>query len=285
MLTSAALLLCATLAQSDIPEISNTPIELAVMSFNIRYGTANDGDNAWPKRRETVANTIKEYKPSIVGLQECIDFQAMYLEEEIPGYRFIGMGREVGGEGEHSAILYNTKILAPMETGNVWLSEAPDLPGSRSWYSSNVRMTTWARFYHRETGRTFYFFNTHLDHRKEKARIGQAGVLLECIQAVPKGAPVLLTGDFNAKAEDSKPYDVLTGGGMKDAWLEAVKTKGPEVTFNEFGPPDTSIVRRIDWILARGPIDVNYCETVTYNESGRYPSDHLPIFARVTLKP
>ena len=46
-----ACILATTLASAE-------PIDLNVMSFNIRYGTADDGDNSWPKRRDTVCNTI-----------------------------------------------------------------------------------------------------------------------------------------------------------------------------------------------------------------------------------
>jgi len=36
-------------------------------------------------------------------------------------------------------------------------------------------------------------------------------------------------------------------------------------------------------VLLRGPIRADECETVTYNVDGRYPSDHFPVRAAVTL--
>lgn len=120
---------------------------LVVMSFNIRYGTARDGENSWPKRRDIVVQTIQRDSPDVVGLQECLAFQADYLVAEMPEYRWIGVGREPDGGGEYSAVLYKKKILQPIETGNFWLSETPDVPGTSSWNSANTRMATWAKFH------------------------------------------------------------------------------------------------------------------------------------------
>ena len=55
-----------------------------VMSFNIRYGTARDGANAWPNRRELVFDVIRTFEPDILGLQEVLDFQ---VDELAPGRR------------------------------------------------------------------------------------------------------------------------------------------------------------------------------------------------------
>ena len=261
--------------------MAETPI--AVMSFNVRYGTANDGPNHWDKRKDIVVDTIKTYAPDIIGTQECLDFQAEYIVGKLPDYQWFGMGREVNGGGEHMAVIYKTKSLAPIESGNFWLSETPDSVGSISWNSACTRMVTWARFYHLETKQVFYYFNTHLDHKSEPARQGGAKVIAARISQLPSDAPVILTGDFNSTAGNSEAYSILTGTGLSDAWVAAPERVGPSVTWSAFKAPEEGIDQRIDWILTRGPITVKKCETVTFNKKGRYPTDHFPVFASLSL--
>lgn len=259
-------------------------VDLTAMSFNIRYGTANDGDNSWPKRSDTVVNAITSHDPDIVGLQECLRFQAEYIVDHAPDYRWFGIGREKDGEGEYCAVLYKYKRMVPVESGHFWLSETPDVPGSRSWDSAITRMATWVRYYLPKEDRFFYHVNTHFDHRGDVARAASAVVITERMKTFNEDYPVIITGDFNATAEKSDPYNRMIEAGLQDAWTAAKETRGPRTTFGGFEPIEEDRGRRIDWIFTRGDVDVSYCETSTYNEDGRYPSDHLPVVAGLTLR-
>ena len=254
---------------------------LRVMSFNIRFGTANDGENGWDRRKDIVAETIKAYEPVLIGLQECLAFQAEYLVKQLPAYRWFGVGREADGSGERMVVLYRQDILNPLETGNLWLCETPNVPGSSSWNSACNRMVTWGKFYRHSDKRMVYFFNTHFDHKSEEARRGAAGVLAEQVDRVAGNAAVIVTGDFNARAEASVPWQTLTGAGFRDTWLAANVQRGPSVTWSGFEAPEEGLDRRIDWILMRGDLEAKRCETVVFNRDGRYPSDHFPVFAEI----
>jgi len=257
--------------------------ELKVMSFNVRYGTARDGENSWPQRKELLVSTIERYDPDILGTQECLEMQAEYIAESLPAYRWVGIGREKNGRGEMTALFYKKENLIPVESGNFWLSETPEVPGSVSWDSSLTRITTWVRFYHARSRSFFYAFNTHFDHRGAEARAQSAALLAQRIADLDPALPAVLTGDFNATAEKARPWKTLTTQGLTDAWLSAAERQGPAITFGRFGPPEPDGNNRIDWVLYRGPVTVAHCETVVYNEGGRYPSDHFPVFARLTL--
>ncbi len=143
---------------------------LALMTFNIRYGTAMDGENSWGKRRELVVDTIREYQPDAVGTQETLDFQATYISAQLPEYLRFGMGRDADGTGERMEVFHRAGVVSPVETGNFWYSTTPDVPGTRGWESACNRMATWARFHHHASGAFFYLFNTHIDHTSEEAR-------------------------------------------------------------------------------------------------------------------
>ncbi|HRK33420.1 MAG TPA: endonuclease/exonuclease/phosphatase family protein [Candidatus Hydrogenedentes bacterium] len=276
-------ILTTFLAASALTISAFAEIDITVMSFNLRFGTANDGPNHWDKRKEMVAETVRMYNPAIVGTQECLDFQADFLVESLPEYRWFGVGREEDCTSEHMAVLYQHKIVVPIDSGTFWLSETPNVVGSISWDSACRRTVTWAKFYHIASKSSFYFLNTHLDHKSEPARVGGARVISEYIAKLPADLPIILTGDFNAIAENSEAYSILTGSGMSDAWLTASEKVGPAVTWGAFKAPDLASNRRIDWILSRGKVSVAKCETVVFNKDGRYPSDHFPVVATLKL--
>jgi endonuclease/exonuclease/phosphatase family metal-dependent hydrolase len=258
-------------------------IDLKIMSFNIRYGTANDGNNSWVYRKETVVNTIKHYTPDIIGTQETLEFQAQYMVENLENYRSFGIGRVNDGTGERMEIFYNKTVLTPMTTGNFWLSTDPDIPGSKDWGTSLPRMASWAKFWHIESKQYIFYLNTHFDHRGTVARREASRVIAEQVNALARDLPVIITGDFNARGGTSDPWKELRKT-FNDSWLDADKQVGPEITFGGFKAPPKDVDRRIDWIFYRGAIKIRKCETVLYNEGGRYPSDHYPIYCEMTLK-
>lgn len=256
--------------------------ELSVMSYNLRFGSANDGPDAWDLRRDRLAALVREYDPDIIGTQECLDFQAQYLADQLPHYAWIGLGRQENATGEMTAILYRKDALIPLESGHFWLSESPDIPGSKSWDSSLPRIASWVKFYRRATGRTFFFYNTHFDHRGEQARLESARLLASRIGERHAGEFVVITGDFNANAETSAPWKALAEGGLLDAWNEAAVRAGDPNTWNGFAIPSPERYRRIDWILVTPGARVTGCAIDGRHENGRFPSDHMPVIARIT---
>jgi len=248
---------------------------LRVMSFNVRMPSKSDGPNIWENRRDLLADTIRAYKPDIVGTQELFYHQGQYLAEKLPEYAWFGRSRRGNHEDEHMGVFYRKDRLKVIESGDFWLSETPETPGSMSWDVSLPRMVTWALF--ADGDRRFYYYNTHFPHRREDAaaRLKCAELIAARLRERPKDATVILTGDFNTDA-DTDPYRALAAD-LKDARRVAPKPKGPEGTFHGFrGTPGTA---RIDWILYRGRLEATHAETITHNQDGRYPSDHFPVFA------
>ncbi|MFI4854192.1 MAG: endonuclease/exonuclease/phosphatase family protein, partial [Phycisphaerales bacterium JB065] len=97
--TMVVLCLGTTPARADV--------QLQAMSFNIRYGTANDGENRWQNRSHLVGQVLQNHKADVVGLQEALAFQLNEITEACPEYGVIGVGRDDGKtKGEYSAILY-----------------------------------------------------------------------------------------------------------------------------------------------------------------------------------
>ena len=119
---------------------------LRVMSFNVRYSAANDGADAWANRKDFLVETIKDFNPSLLGTQEVLHDQHEYLEASMPEYKAIGVGREHGKtKGEYSAIFIKKSEFDILDSGTFWLSETPDVPGSKSWKTACTRIVTWAK--------------------------------------------------------------------------------------------------------------------------------------------
>jgi endonuclease/exonuclease/phosphatase family metal-dependent hydrolase len=262
------------------------PTDLRVMSFNIRYGTADDGADHWEKRRELLFATVEAFKPDLLGTQEVLAFQADELKKRLSGHGFVGAGRDDGKDkGEMTPIYFRTDRFEKLDEGHFWLSETPDKPGSKGWDTSLPRVASWVKLRDKATKREFYFLNTHFDHRGQKARLESAKLIRKRLGALPGNPPVVVTGDFNT-GEGSEPYQALVGGeGVKliDSYRaihpERAKDEG---TFNGFQGTRTG--PRIDWVLHTDHFAATAAAIDHTSKGGRYPSDHFPVTAVLRWK-
>ncbi len=258
--------------------------ELVIATYNLRYAS-DESPNAWPDRRPAVKALLDRYQPDLLGTQEGLYQQLKDIAADQPAYAWIGVGRDGGSHGEFMAIFYRQDRFEPLEYDHFWLSDTPEAIASSTWGNGVPRMVTWARFRDRMTGHEFYFWNTHLDHEVQLAREKSARLIGQRISKLPAGLPVFLVGDFNAVATANRAYDILTkDSGLADTWFAARERRNEDVnSFTGFSPLRRE-GQRIDWILARGAMDVRATEVVTFQDGGQWPSDHLPVVAWVTLK-
>ena len=256
------------------------------MSFNIRYGSADDGDNNWTRRRELVFETIRAFQPDVLALQEVLAFQKDELIEALPGYYFVGVGRTDGEfGGEFAPIMIRKKLLNLLDSGVFWLSEKPNKVGSRGWDAALPRIATWVRLQFRSRPLNhIWVYNTHFDHRGERARLESAKLLRTAIDT-QGGVPIILTGDFNASPA-SHPYRILTEdkgnlSHLLDSYAERRLPERGGGTFNAFrgqrGGP------RIDWILHSRRFKTREAAIDRTSRGDRYPSDHFPVTATLEL--
>ena len=256
-----------------------------VMTFNIRYGTANDGDNAWPQRRDLVFRVIREFRPHVLGLQEALRSQLDDLGAALPGYREVGVGRDDGRQrGEYAAIFYDATRFELERDSTFWLSDRPEVPGSMTWGNRIPRICTWAVLRDRGSGRALHVFNVHWDHESQESRERSARLLLERIAArEPAGTPVIVTGDFNA-GEANAAFRALVkdpASVLRDTFRALHADAGTVGTFNAFRGESSG--EKIDAILASPGWRVVDAGIVRDNDGGRYPSDHFPVTATLRL--
>ena len=289
---AALLLPPATLPAGE--QVPRDPAPIRVMSFNIRYGTAPDGENRWENRREFLFDLVRDQAPDLLGIQEALRFQLDELVVAVSGYGEIGVGRDDGRTaGEYAAILYRRSRFEPLESGTFWFSETPEVPGSIDWGNRITRICSWARLRDLDSGRTCYLFNLHLDHQSQPSRERSVELLAQRINDRAHLDPIVVTGDFNA-GEENRAIRYLTGSlsraseGTANAapspmLRDAFRVIHPDAievgTFNGFeGRTDGE---KIDFVLVDRSWQIIDAVIVTTSREGRYPSDHFPV--RVVL--
>lgn len=255
---------------------------LRVMTYNVRYGTADDRADAWERRRELALRVISSNRPDVVGVQEALRFQLDEIAASFPRLGEVGVGRDDGGEaGEYAAILFDEDRLELLGSATFWLSDTPEVVASTSWGNRIPRIVTWARFRDRRTNRTFYAFNTHWDHESQPSRERSAALLLARIAAREHpDDPVLVTGDFNA-GESNAAFTALLEGRLNDTFRALHPDASGVGTFHGFEGDRSG--EKIDAVLASPGWRVREAWIVTLREGNRYPSDHFPVMAVVGL--
>lgn len=264
-----------------IISIASSAQSVSIMSYNIRYATEQDGENAWSKRKNEVFELLTKYSPDVIGVQEALHTQLEDLINALPDYAFVGVGRDDGkNAGEFSAILYKTEKFKIREQNTFWLSENPSQPGSKSWDAAITRVATWCKMEDKETGKLFFVMNTHFDHIGTEARKNSALLIKKQLTSLNKNLPFILTGDFNCTRDDA-PYQALVKpNGQKI--LDPAPQPAPG-TFCDFKVnaiecrPIDYILHGVDWIPS------NY-KVITDNDGSHYPSDHLPVMVNLVLQ-
>jgi endonuclease/exonuclease/phosphatase family metal-dependent hydrolase len=259
------------------------PAALRVMTFNVRYGTAPDGPDAWPLRRPIALGVIADFGPAVLGLQEALRFQLDEIERALPVYGEVGVGRDDGAQaGEYAAILFDRRRLTLLEQGAFWLSDTPTVPGSMTWGNRFPRVVTWARFEDRVARATFYVFDTHWDHESQPSRERSARLMLERIAArAAPGDPVLVTGDFNS-GEDNPAFRALLASDLTETFRALHPSARDVRTFHAFKGDRRG--DKIDAVLVSRQWRILDADIVHTSAGGRYPSDHFPVTATVVLR-
>ncbi|MBK1828281.1 endonuclease/exonuclease/phosphatase family protein [Haloferula rosea] len=280
-----------------VPVSLDGALELQLCSFNIRYeGDQDRGWKSWPNRLDRVLATVREIDPDVLGVQEALHGQVADLWASLPDYRFYGVGRDDGKRaGEYAGIFWKRDRFEESESGTFWLSDYPEQPGSRTWGNSVVRCTSWVRLVDRSSGRGFYVYNTHFDHRHQGSRERAAVLIAERIDARTHGEdPVVLLGDFNAVENNPavayfRGTQVKLSGRTVDGWSgnfsDPFDDRNPDRRDRRtlhFWSADRTGWAKVDHILvSQGAValDAGIFRAPTQRTQ---PSDHFPVWARVS---
>ena len=283
---------------------------LYVGEFNIRNDNTKDAaaGNGWERRCPVVCDILRVESFDIFGSQEVLHSQMEDLQRALPEYDFVGVGRNDGKtEGEYAPIFYKKDRIKCLQSGTFWLSETPDVVASVGWDAKYTRICTWGQFKDRRTGKKFWMFNLHMDHRGVEARKQSVLLVMERIKKMCEKQPYILLGDFNVD-QFNPIYPMMMESGMfVDCHDAAVVRFAPTGSMNYF-KTDFKTDSRIDHVLVSDDFDVLDYTVLTYSywseekpsagaleaikagkegvvvHKQRLPSDHYPIGIHLKFK-
>ncbi len=264
MIKSRYISWCSSLSVASTASIAIEAMKL--MSFNIRYDNPRDGPNQWCHRKLSTFETIRNYAPDIVALQEVLPSQLADLRTAFPDYSVASFGRDGPDEGEAVVIM---SLEAPIETGGFWLSPTPKVC-SVGWDAELPRVCIWTRF-----SDGLVVIATHFDHLGPTSRAESAKQIKAWLGTETNA---IVMGDFNA-APSGSAYQVFTeppDPQLIDTY-RALHAREPGGTFHDFGA--MFVHDRIDWIFCTAQWRVTAARVDRSKPQGIWPSDHYPVTA------
>ncbi len=257
--------------------------EIKIMSYNIRYGTADDGENHWEKRKNKVADLMNYYAPDFIGMQEAQKFQQDFLLQQMPQYASIGNPRTNEPDAEYSNIFYNKNRFKLIQQHTLWLSPTPDTI-SIGWDAALPRIATYGLFRSLEGKQFIWVINAHFDHVGALARLESAKLIVAQIAALKKinNCEVIFTGDLNARPEEA-PVAFLSQHLAEARSHCRSKPYGEKDTWNGFNFKEKPN-GQIDYIFVADTAVMQIGKYITIDDfyDFKYPSDHLPVMATLT---
>lgn len=268
------------------------------LTYNIRYDNPDDGDDRWELRQAGLLNVVRKAAPDLAGFQEVLANQLSDIRKSMPGYAYVGIGRDDGeSAGEFTPLFYNEKRFTLLEQGYFWLSDNPEQPG-KGWDAACNRMCCWLLLKEKKTKRHLLVLNTHFDHVGTISRANSVKQLTGFIREKCDGyiesrteemAPnlsVILMGDLNLTPEDDAYQQLIDSRlslfeGLADCYKASISPPvGAAGTFNGFNTEEDP-GKRIDYLWTIGMDVKNYRCLDERLGNGRWPSDHCAVMAEL----
>ncbi len=258
---------------------------LDIMAYNIRYGTAEDGDNQWDIRKDYLAQMLQYYEPDFIGTQEGQKFQLDFIKTHLTPYEWFGAPRSHSGWPEYTAVFYRTDKFTLIEENTFWLSPTPDTM-SIGWDAAIIRVATYGLVQMKDTDKYIWILNTHFDHIGPVARLESAKLIHRVADELIRqhDAPIVIMGDFN-DTHNTPPIQYLKQYFNDSREVSENPAYGSPGTWNgfDFNAKPTEI---IDYIfIGKNPqLRVLKYRIIDDFYDFKYPSDHLPVMIRVSLE-
>ena len=263
---------------------------LTVMSYNVYFDLSESQRNA-----DDVIVSVNQKAPDIFGLNEAglawinkfkadSDISAVYGCAE-------GKALETASDASYNPIFYRKDRFELIEVTTKWLSSTPDKM-SKDPDAKHYKGITYAVFKDKATGTEFMYMNTHLDgsgdqdaHQSMKdLRKRQAEIVKRYVKKYPF-MPIIVGGDFN-----EGPTSAVIGGMSTNTRLKycmSIADTSININSTDTDSTFTSITGGVvfDYLFVTADcITVQKYEQWDNKINGKYPSDHLPVYAEITIK-
>lgn len=263
-------------------------IEVSVMSYNVRG--MMDAD-----KRDSggIITTIKAQSPDIFATQETTSADNAQSAKWISRFKsaFIStgeydvvLGYKVGNYLAYNPIYYKTDKFELVSSGQKYLSDTPDTKSKVDGSSEYYRIATFAVLRDKTTGIEFLVTCTHLDIAGYIVRTKQATILADLMKEYSL-MPVVVCGDFNTDPSTDPIKAFKKNANVEyGADIAEIKPTLNVTTLNGEGQYIELGDKVIDYVfVAKNKITVQKYEHLDNKIGGRYPSDHLPVLASITI--
>ncbi|KAJ0326981.1 hypothetical protein COL5a_006537 [Colletotrichum fioriniae] len=276
-------------------------LALRFITYNIRWATPDPGTNEapWSTRRPHLFSQLNyetAARPeSLVCMQEVVEEQLLDIAQDLgPAWSHVGVGRDDGvAAGGFSPIYYQPGTWTLAENRTYWLSETPDVPGSKGWDAALPRIVTVASFRHVDSGVPLVYMCTHFDHVGQVARERSAELLVslakEWENSTEGVVPVFLGGDLNIEPDNAAYQTLIADGNLHDIRDVVPESRrvGFSKTYTAF-TDDTSDDTFLDHLFVRDPVVrgmdfLTHAVLPNHFDDGVYISDHRPVVADVMI--
>ena len=287
-----------------------TPVELSlsILSYNVYF------DLSEPDRDpQGVLTSIEERMPDIFNTVETTDDWFKLFDKKFSKTYTVVKGKkfENVSDGLYNAIFFKTDKFTLIESGTRWFSDTPTKV-SKFDISPHYKGMTYAVLKNKETGATFVYVSIHTSAGETRepnsiyyqnatlCREKQITVLKEQLERFAL-YPIIIGGDFNAKP-NSKAISLMSSKTRYvDATLvadEVIYTlpdndthptlcRDKDLDETNTIPPYTELnpnATQIDYIfVTKDSITVQKFEEWENKVNGKYPSDHIPVCAEITI--
>lgn len=250
--------------------------DVHLMTYNVRFENPGDAPHVWESRLPLILDQINNFGADIIGMQEVLKSQVLDLEEALPEFQRLGVGRDDGKEaGEYSPLFFRKDRFESGAYGTIWLSETPAVV-SKGWDAALPRIATWAILTDKKTEKSYLVLNTHFDHVGKQARLESMKLIYSFVtQGRFLDHLSIVMGDLNNGPEE-EPYQWLLGQQrFKDSYEVATQRRGPVGTYSGFNYEHIS--SRIDYIFVDPLLKVKSYQVIQEQKNGVLPSDHWPV--------
>ena len=292
---------------------SSFPGAISVMSYNVGVYGGKSGDAMWEGRDpEKVAETILSESPDIVGLQEVNQNNNDHGWNDTldslassGGYTRLEGGYTGGYDFEKNEIFYKTSKFTKLAEGTKTFRQTasdlsvPNPEGANPDHSSIDRIFHYAVLQEKLSGKKILVVSTHLHYggtgngheADDKLRRYEIRALLAWLETQRATYPdQIVMGDMNSHYKTGQGkvnMDLFADAGFERTNSAAVASVRGDVggTLAENGRT-TRPQWIFDYILTKGDIKTAYYTVVPnpIDAGGTYPSDHVPVLAKIYLR-
>ncbi len=243
---------------------------MKIVTFNLRFNNPEDGEFSFENRKEEIIHCIETEQPDVIGFQEMRADMEPFMEEQLPGYAWVGHGRTAELGGEHIPMAYRKDKFKMRAFECFWLSNTPSIPGSKFEVQGyHPRICNVLTLYSIEDKKSIRVWNLHLDNATAFARKAALQLVVDRSLAYneAEALPNFIMGDFNAEPG----WEEMTPISENPMYTDV--SKDIPVTFHGFH----KTAEKIDYIYVNELVHPIECSIWESRPGKICLSDHNPI--------